>query len=101
MDLSSKLKKEKPTLKLAEGVEFEVDNSADTYLLVQDKIKDKDFSIDVMYDMIEILMGKEALDKIKEMKLTIKGLISIVIGMSALVNEISYEEMEARFPKSE
>ena len=67
MDLSSKLKKEKPTLKLAEGVEFEVDNSADTYLLVQDKIKDKDFSIDVMYDMIEILMGKEALDKIKEM----------------------------------
>lgn len=101
MDLSSKLKKEKPTLKLAEGVEFEVDNSADTYLLVQDKIKDKDFSIDVMYDMIEILMGKEALDKIKEMKLTIKGLTSIVIGMSALVNEISYEEMEARFPKSE
>lgn len=101
MDLSSKLKKEKPTLKLAEGVEFEVDNSADTYLLVQDKIKDKDFSIDVMYDMIEILMGKEALDKIKEMKLTIKGLTSIVIGMSALVNEISYEDMEARFPKSE
>lgn len=101
MDLSSKLKKEKPTLKLAEGVEFEVDNSADTYLLVQDKIKDKDFSIDVMYDMIEMLMGKEALDKIKEMKLTIKDLTSIVIGMSALVNEISYEEMEARFPKSE
>lgn len=101
MDLSSKLKKEKPTLKLAEGVEFEVDNSADTYLLVQDKIKDKDFSIDVMYDMIEILMGKEALDKIKEMKLTIKGLTSIIIGMSALVNEISYEEMEERFPKSE
>lgn len=101
MDLSSKLKKEKPTLKLAEGVEFKVDNSADTYLLVQDKIKDKDFSIDVMYDMIEILMGKEALDKIKEMKLTIKGLTSIIIGMSALVNEISYEEMEERFPKSE
>lgn len=101
MDLSSKLKKEKPTLKLAEGVEFEVDNSADTYLLVQDKIKDKDFSIDVMYDMIEILMGKEALDKIKEMKLTINGLTSVIIGMSALVNEISYEEMEKRFPKSE
>lgn len=101
MDLSSKLKKEKPTLKLAEGVEFEVDNSADTYLLVQDKIKDKDFSIDVMYEMIEILMGKDALDKIKEMKLTIKGLTSVVIGMSAAVNEISYEEMEERFPKSE
>ena len=38
IDISSKLGKEKRTIKLAEGKEFEVDNSADTYLIVQEKL---------------------------------------------------------------
>lgn len=97
IDISSKLGKEKATIKLAEGKVYEVDTSADNYLLVQEKIKDQDFSIDVMYQMIEMLMGKEALKEIKEMKLTIPGLKAIVIALSAVVNEESYEEMEKRF----
>ena len=71
--------------------------SADNYLLVQEKIKNQDFSIDVMYQMIEMLMGKEALKEIKEMKLTIPGLKAIVTALAAVVNEESYEEMEKRF----
>ncbi|MFR8144746.1 MAG: hypothetical protein ACLU84_06695 [Clostridia bacterium] len=97
IDISSKLGKEKQTIKIAEGKVFEVDNSADTYLIVQEKLQNQDFSISSMYEMIEVLMGKEALKEIKEMKLTIDGLTAVVIAISAIVNEVEYEEMEKRF----
>lgn len=97
IDISSKLGKDKATIKLAEGKIYEVDTSADNYLLVQEKIKDQDFSIDTMYKMIEMLMGEKALKEIKEMKLTIPGLKAVIIALSAVVNEVDYEEMEKRF----
>ena len=59
IDISSKLGKEKKTIKLAEGKVFEVDTSADTYLIIQERIEREEFSIKSMYEMIEILMGKE------------------------------------------
>ena len=96
-DISSKLGKEKATIKIAEGKVYEVDTSADNYLCVQEKIKNKEFSIDVMYEMIEMLMGEKALKEIKDMKLTISGLKAIIIALSAIVSEESYEEMEKRF----
>lgn len=97
IDISTKLGKEKATIKLAEGKIYEVNTSADNYLLVQEKIKNQDFSIDVMYQMIEMLMGKKALQEIKDMKLTIPGLRAVIIALSAVVNEVDYEEMEKRF----
>lgn len=97
IDISTKLGKEKKTIKIAEGKVYEVDDSADNYMLVQEKIKDKEFSIKTMYEMIEMLMGKEAQKEIQEMKLTTKGLEAIVIALSAIVNEVEYEEMEKRF----
>nr|DAP18693.1 MAG TPA: hypothetical protein [Caudoviricetes sp.] len=97
IDISSKLGKEKQTIKIAKGKAFEVDNSADTYLIVQEKLKNQDFSIASMYEMIEVLMGEEALKEIKDMKLTIDGLTAVVIAISAIVNEVPYEEMEKRF----
>ena len=97
IDISSKLGKEKATIKLAEDKIYEVDTSADNYLLVQEKIKDQDFSIEVMYQMIEMLIGEKALKEIKEMKLTIPGLKAVINALSAVVNEVEYEEMEKRF----
>lgn len=97
IDISSKLGKEKATIKLAEDKVYEVNTSADNYLLVQEKIKDQDFSIEVMYQMIEMLIGEKALKEIKEMKLTIPGLKAVIIALSAVVNEVEYEEMEKRF----
>lgn len=97
IDISSKLGKEKATIKLAEDKVYEVDTSADNYLLVQEKIKDQDFSIEVMYQMIGMLIGEKALKEIKEMKLTIPGLKAVIIALSAVVNEVEYEEMEKRF----
>lgn len=99
IDISAKLKKEPIKIKLSEDKEYEVDNSAETFVIVQDKLKDKEFSIDVMYEVIEILMGKDALKEIKDMKLSVNGIESVIIGLMAAINEISYEEMEKRFPK--
>jgi hypothetical protein len=97
IDISSKLGLEKSTIKLGDGKIYEVDTSADNYLLVQEKIKNQEFSITTMYEMIEMLMGEEALKEIKSMKLTIKGLKAVVTALSAIVSEESYEEMEKRF----
>lgn len=97
IDISSKLGKEKKSIRLSEDKVFEVDNSADTYLIVQEKLKNQDFSIKSMYEMIEILMGNEALKEIKDMKLSIEGLKSVIIAISAIVSEVEYEEMEKRF----
>ena len=99
INISAKLKKEPIKIKLSEDKEYEVDNSAETFDIVQDKLKDKEFSIDVMYEVIEILMGKDALKEIKDMKLSVNGIESVIIGLMAAINEISYEEMEKRFPK--
>lgn len=97
IDISSKLGLEKSTIKLGDGKIYEVDISADNYLLVQEKIKNQEFSIATMYEMIEMLMGEDALKEIKNMKLTIKGLKVVVTALSAIVSEESYEEMEKRF----
>lgn len=99
IDISAKLKKEPIKIRLTEDKEYEVDNSAETFVIVQNKLKDKEFSIEVMYEVIEMLMGKDALKEIKDMKLSVNGIESVIIGLMAAINEISYEEMEKRFPK--
>ena len=100
IDISSKLGKEKQTIKLAEGKVYEVDNSADNVLIIEEKFNSKDFSINDMYEMIKVLMGEEALQTIKDMKLTVDGLTKIILAISAIVNEVPYEEMEKRFQDS-
>lgn len=97
IDISSKLGKEKQTITIAEGKTYEVDTSAETYLIMQDKIANKEFSLNSMYEMIEVLLGETALKEIKEMKPTPNQLKVIVTALSALVSEVSYEEMEKRF----
>lgn len=99
IDISAKLKKEPIKIKIAEGKEYVVDNSAETFIIVQDKLKDKEFSIKTMYEVIELLMGKEAKKEIEDMRLTVNGLETVVIGLMAAINETSYEEMKKRFPK--
>lgn len=99
IDISAKLKQEPIKIKIAEGKEYTIDNSADNFILVQEKLKDHEFSMEIAYEIIEMLMGKDALKEIKDMKLTVQGLETVIIGVMAAINEISYEEMEKRFPK--
>ena len=99
IDISAKLKQEPIKIKIVEGKEYTIDNSADNFIIVKEKLKDHEFSMEIAYEIIEMLMGKDALKEIKDMKLTVQGLETVIIGVMAAINEISYEEMEKRFPK--
>ena len=49
------------------------------------------------FSRTELLLGKEALEEIKGMKVKVTDLRVIIIAIMAQVNEIPYEEMEKRF----
>ena len=96
IDISSKLSHEPQTITIAEGKTYEVDCGAETMLKVQDSFKEDD-SLDGLFNAIELLLGKEALEEIKEMKVKVADLKVIIIAIMAQVHEVSYEEMEKRF----
>lgn len=96
IDISSKLSHEPQTITIAEGKTYEVECGAETMLKAQDLFK-KDDSLDGFFKAIELLLGKEALEEIKGMKVTVADLKVIIIAIMAQVNEITYEEMEKRF----
>ena len=96
IDISSKLSHEPQTITITEGKTYEVDCGAETMLKVQDLFK-KDDSLDGLFKAIELLLGKEALEEIKGMKVKVADLKVIIIAIMAQVNEITYEEMEKRF----
>lgn len=96
IDISSKLSHEPQTITIAEGKTYEVDCGAETMLKAQDLFK-KDDSLDGLFKAIELLLGKEALEEIKGMKVKVADLKVIIIAIMAQVNEITYEKMEKRF----
>ena len=57
IDISAKLKKEPIKIRLAEDKEYEVDNSAETFVIVQDKLKDKEFN-NIRNSIIDELKNK-------------------------------------------
>ena len=65
IDISSKLSHEPQTITIAEGKTYEVDCGAETMLKAQDLFK-KDDSLEGLFKAIELLLGKEALEEIKE-----------------------------------
>lgn len=96
LDISSKLGHEKQEITIAEGKTYEVDCSAETMLKAQDIFK-KDDSLEGLFTAIKLLIGAKAENDIREMKLTVKELKTVIIAIMAQVNEVSYEEMEKRF----
>ena len=96
IDISSKLSHEPQTITIAEGKTYEVGCGAETMIKAQDLFKNDD-SLDGLFKAIELLLGKEALEEIKGMKVKVTDLRVIIIAIMAQVNEIPYEEMEKRF----
>lgn len=96
LDISSKLGHEKQEITIAEGKTYEVDCAAETMLKVQDIFK-KDDSLEGLFTAIKLLIGTKAEKEIREMKLTVNELKTVIVAIMAQVNEVSYEEMEKRF----
>lgn len=99
INISDRLSQEKQTITLKEGVTFEVDCSAETMIKAQEKFK-KGVDLNTMFEIIDLLLVEEnALETIKSMKLTAKGIETVILAVMAQVQEISFEEMEKRFRK--
>ena len=79
-----------------EYIKVLVRSCEEMYKRLQDLFK-KDDSLDGLFKAIELLLGKEALEEIKGMKVKVADLKVIIIAIMAQVNEITYEEMEKRF----
>lgn len=96
LDISSKLGFEKQEILIAPGKLYEVDCSAETMLKAQDIFKKND-SIEGIFDAIKLLIGEKGAKDIRAMKLTVKDLRTVMIGIMSRVNEMDFEEMEKRF----
>lgn len=96
LNITDKLGIEKQEITIAEGKTYIVDCAAKTMLKAQEIFR-KDSSLEGMFSVIELLLGKKAKKEIDEMNLTVKQLRIVSLAIMAQVNEVSYEEMEQRF----
>ena len=96
LNITDKLGIEKQEITIAEGKTYIVDCAAKTMLKAQEMFK-KDSSLECIFNVIELLLGKKAKKEIDEMNLTVKQLKIVALAIMAQVNEVSYEEMEKRF----
>lgn len=98
LDISSRLGKETQTITIAEGLSYEVDCSAETMLKAEEKFKNIGDNLDNVYEIIGMFLGKKAISDIKKLNPRISHLKTIILATMAQANEISFEEMEKRFP---
>ena len=101
IDISTKLTKERPKLKLADGVEFEIDNRKNTILILNQMIQETDLNdLREVDGILELLLGKGAVQKIGEMDITFADYQTIFIAcMAGALNE-DFETVEARFQRA-
>lgn len=100
IDISQKLESEKQFIKVSADKEYEVDCSAETMLKAQEMFK-KDVDVAVLFKIIDLFLGKEAGKEIRNAKLKVTQVQTIILAIMAQVQEISLEEMESRFRGSE
>ena len=99
IDISEKLGREPIKIKLAEDQVFDVDFSAEKYMVLENKLNNDGFSLENLYEFIREILGEGAEAYVKTLKPTVKQLRIIAIAISSAVTEESYEEMEKRFQK--
>mgnify|MGYP005919116071 CR=1 FL=1 len=95
MDITSKLSNAKPTLKIAEGMVYEVNNSKNNILIVDQELKKSNKSeVEVIDFVVEKVLGEKALKEINALDLSIADYKVIFIAIMACVSGMSYEEAE-------
>lgn len=101
LDITNKLTNERPLIKIAEDKIYEVDNSKNTVLKINQTLQNNDKDeIELIDFAIKTLMGKEAFNEIEKMDLDMKGYKAIFIAIMAAVSDEEYEVVEQRFQKS-
>lgn len=94
-DIVSRLKNEKPQIKLSEEHTYPVRNSKNSVILMKGISEDPKIEDDKKIDMIiEAGIGKEALEYIETMDLSFTELMTIVNAIMAAVADEELEEIE-------
>ncbi|MGG4397243.1 hypothetical protein ABEX25_23340 [Paenibacillus thiaminolyticus] len=101
IDISGKLTNERPKLKLAEDKVFEIDHRKNTVLLLNQKIDGSDLNdLNQLDAVLEIILGKEAVEEIGKMDLSFADYQTIFIAAMAGAFEEDFETVEARFRRA-
>lgn len=94
-DIVSRLTNERPIIKLAEGKEFKVNNSKNTAILIKSLSEDPNLEeFEMMDKIVEAGLGKEALEYINSLDLSLKSYAIIMNAIMAAISEQSLEEVE-------
>lgn len=102
IDISARLTNERPTLKLAEGKVYEIDDRKNTILQVNQKMQSQNLEdLSVLDEILKLTLGKTAAQEIDGMNLSFSGYQSIIIAIMAAVIGEDFEVAEARFRRAQ
>jgi predicted nucleic acid-binding protein len=96
-DISSKLSREKKTIKIAEDVEFTINDGKNQVLKVMELQKKESNDVNDINAVIEVLLGKEALTKIDKLNLSFSDYVIIAKALMAAATNTSLEDFDKRF----
>lgn len=98
IDISSKLTNERPTLKLSETMVFEIDDSKNNVLKLNQKLNKANVNdIAVLDEIIKITLGEKQYKEIDKLNLSLSSYQTIFIAIMAGISRMEYEEAETRF----
>lgn len=98
IDITSKLTNDRPTIKLSEDMEFEVDNRKNTVLKVEKMLSGEDVnSIAVIDQVLAEFIGKDAVEKIDKLDLSFGAYKTIFTGVMAGAMGEDFEVVKERF----
>lgn len=97
IDISNKLVNEKPTLKIAEGKEYKVNNSKNAMLLIDQKMRNGGSEVEGMDYVIKLTLGEKAFEEIEAMEMPFNDYKILFMGVMAAVSGETYEEVEKNF----
>lgn len=103
LSITDKIQLEKPVLEIG-GHEFEVDNSKDSMLAFDEKMRslpEGTSNLAVLDLTVEHFLGEDANRTISSMGLTVKGYEKLAIAVMSLAGEEDFEIVEARFRREE
>ncbi len=95
-DITSKLKNEKPVVRIGDK-DFNVDNSKDAMIRVNEIIKNNTDDFEIMSSVLSELLGSDGAENIENMKLSMKDYKTVFIAVLAGAGDEEFEEVEKRF----
>lgn len=99
-NIMDRLTNNKPVIKIDEEHEYTVNNSKNQALFITELAKDDKLNdFERMDKVIEAGLGKEAIDYINSLDLSVKATATILNAIMAAINEVELEEIEEEAKK--